>query len=70
MTSPSLIPDHSCGENRIGKRTALVEQAGFPVVEEWMVGKGSVDFIALDPAVAPFDAWNGTGAILAESASS
>ncbi len=41
---------------------ALVEQAGFPLVEEWMVGKGSVDFIALDPAVAPFDAWNGSGA--------
>lgn len=30
-----------------------------PLVTEWIVDNGFVNFIALDPAVSPFDAWNG-----------
>lgn len=40
----------------------LVEQDGHSLVLEKTVGKGHVDFIALDLSAAPFDAWSGTTA--------
>lgn len=38
----------------------LAEQTGVPLVQEWVVDRGWIDFIALDVAGSPFDAWNGT----------
>jgi hypothetical protein len=44
-----------------GGRT-LIAQAGLPLLQEAVVGAGVVDFVALDLAEAPFDAWTGTTA--------
>ncbi len=41
---------------------AIIEQDQIQLLTEWSLGKGFVDFSALDPATAPFDAWNGTAA--------
>ncbi len=38
----------------------LAGEEGDTLIHEWTLGKGAVDFISLDPSVAPFDAWNGT----------
>jgi hypothetical protein len=38
----------------------IIKQDQIPLLTEWSVGTGFVDFSALDPAAAPFDAWNGT----------
>jgi hypothetical protein len=38
----------------------LVSQNGIPLVTEYMVGNGYINFISLDLAVSPFDAWSGT----------
>ena len=38
----------------------IIEQDQIALLTEWAIGKGFVDFSALDPAAAPFDAWNGT----------
>lgn len=38
----------------------LLAQDGLPLVRERIVGAGYVNFIALDLAVSPFDAWAGT----------
>jgi len=38
----------------------LAAQDGLPLVRERAVGAGYVDFVALDLAVSPFDAWTGT----------
>ena len=38
----------------------LVEQEGIPLVQEWSLDRGWVDFIGLDLAGSPFNAWNGT----------
>ena len=38
----------------------IIKQDQIPLLTEWSIGQGLVDFIALDPAAAPFDAWNGT----------
>jgi hypothetical protein len=43
----------------------LAEQDGLPLVRERSVGKGYVDFVALDLATLPFDAWAGTMAFWA-----
>jgi hypothetical protein len=32
----------------------------WPLVQEWTLGQGNVDFVALDLATSPFDAWAGT----------
>jgi hypothetical protein len=40
----------------------LLEDNGMPLIRERPVGKGAVDFIALDLAASPFDAWSGTAA--------
>jgi hypothetical protein len=40
----------------------LASQKDIPLVQEWALDGGSVDFIALDLATSPFDAWNGTPA--------
>ncbi len=37
----------------------LAGEGNYPLVTEWTVDSGVVNFIALDPAVSPFDAWNG-----------
>jgi hypothetical protein len=50
----------STGEERGGR--TLVSQDGLPLVRERTVGKGFVDFVALDLAASPFDAWAGTTA--------
>lgn len=38
----------------------LAEQDRLPLVQEWVVDRGWVNFVALDLAGSPFDAWNGT----------
>jgi hypothetical protein len=38
----------------------LIDQAGLPLLRERSVGAGFVDFVALDLATSPFDAWTGT----------
>lgn len=39
---------------------ALASQEGTALVQEWQLGNGTADFVALDLASSPFDAWNGT----------
>ena len=46
------------GEGRADR--ALAEQNDLPLVQEWKVDRGWIDFVGLDLAGAPFDAWNGT----------
>jgi hypothetical protein len=48
------------GEARAGR--SLLDQDRLPLIQEQAVDRGYVDFIALDLAQAPFDAWSGTGA--------
>jgi hypothetical protein len=38
----------------------LAFQGDTALIQEWQLGNGFVDFIGLDLAVAPFDAWSGT----------
>ncbi len=38
----------------------VASQADLPLVLEWTLDEGFLDFIALDVSSAPFDAWNGT----------
>ena len=47
---------------RIQSKTGrvMIKQDQIPLLTEWSIGQGFIDFSALDPAVAPFDAWNGT----------
>lgn len=40
----------------------LAEQDALPLASEWPIDKGLVDFVALDLAGSPFDAWNGVAA--------
>jgi hypothetical protein len=40
----------------------LIDQAGLSLLHERRVGAGFVDFVALDLATSPFDAWTGTTA--------
>lgn len=44
------------------KGQTLAAQDDLLLVREWAVGSGYVDFVALDLAVSPFDAWTGTTA--------
>lgn len=46
------------GEEPRGRTLAEIE--GIPLVQELVLGKGYVDFVALDLASSPFDAWSGT----------
>ena len=46
------------GEAQDGR--VLAEQDGAPLVLEWRIGNGYVNFVALDLNASPFDAWNGT----------
>lgn len=50
----------AAGELRQGR--PLAEQAGLPLIVEAAAGGGWVDFIALDLAGSPFDAWAGATA--------
>jgi len=40
----------------------LAQDGSDSLIYEWDTGDGFVNFIALDPAVSPFDAWNGATA--------
>ena len=40
----------------------VIKEDQLALLTEWSIGKGYIDFCALDPAAAPFDAWNGTAA--------
>lgn len=58
---PILIPGpFVAAQIRSATGQTIIKQDQIALLTEWTVGKGFVDFIALDPAVAPFDAWNGT----------
>jgi hypothetical protein len=46
----------------IVKGSVLAEQDGIPLVVEHQLGNGYINFISLDLAVSPFDAWSGTTA--------
>jgi hypothetical protein len=48
------------GEAVDGRSLAI--QGDLPLVSERAVGRGFVDFVALDLAISPFDAWTGTTA--------
>ncbi len=48
------------GEEGAGQ--TLAGQDGLPLVRERIVGSGSVDWVALDLATSPFDAWSGATA--------
>lgn len=37
----------------------IISQGDLPLVLEWTIDKGYLDFIALDASGSPFDAWNG-----------
>jgi hypothetical protein len=50
----------STGEESEGR--TLADQDGLPLVRERSVGAGFVNFVALDLAITPFDAWTGTTA--------
>jgi len=45
-----------------GEGHTLAAQNGVPLLRERAVGSGYVDFVSLDLAVSPFDAWAGTTA--------
>ena len=45
-----------------GDGQVLASQQDRPLVTEYALGSGYVDFIGLDLSIAPFDAWNGTTA--------
>ena len=47
------------GEIRAGR--TLLRQEQLPLIQEQAVDRGFVDFVALDLARTPFDAWSGTG---------
>jgi len=55
VPGPFLI---ATGELREGR--TLATQGDVPLVRERSVGEGYVDWVALDLAVSPFDAWPGT----------
>lgn len=48
------------GEKQAGQ--TLVEQDGFPLVQEIKLGEGYITFVSLDLTTSPFDAWTGTTA--------
>jgi len=48
------------GEETEGR--TLITQDGLPLIRERAVGAGFVDFVVLDLATSPFDAWTGTTA--------
>ncbi|UCC86946.1 MAG: hypothetical protein JSV81_19160 [Anaerolineales bacterium] len=48
----------STGQETIGR--TLAAQGELPLVRERIMGDGFVDFVALDLAVSPFDAWAGS----------
>jgi hypothetical protein len=55
VPGPFLV---SAGDLAQGR--TLAEQDGLPLVRERSVGNGYIDFVALDLAASPFDAWAGT----------
>jgi hypothetical protein len=55
ISGPFVVATGEMGEGRI-----LAAQGSLPLVVEQVVGSGYVDFVALDLAVSPFDAWAGT----------
>ncbi len=44
----------------------IIEQDQIALLTEWTIGKGFIDFIALDPAAAPFDCLEWDSIILAK----
>ena len=61
VPGPFLVSTGDLGEGR-----TLAEQDGLPLVRERTFGNGYVDFVALDLAASPFDAWTGTMAFWAQ----
>jgi len=61
VPGPFLVSTGDLGEGR-----TEAEQDGMPLVRERSVGNGYVDFVALDLATSPFDAWTGTMAFWAQ----
>lgn len=58
IPGPFLVSTGSYqGGNFLASQTA--GGASIPLVTEWSLGSGFVDFIALDLNASPFDAWNG-----------
>jgi hypothetical protein len=55
IPGPFLLASGSSDTSRI-----LANQSDLPLIQEWQVDRGWVDFISLDLAGPPFDAWNGT----------
>ncbi|MBN1583483.1 MAG: hypothetical protein JXA89_22430 [Anaerolineae bacterium] len=56
VLGPFLVASGDLAEGR-----DLAAQGGLPLVRERAVGQGYVDFVALDLAHSPFDAWAGVG---------
>lgn len=50
----------SVASGMVDKGKALVVEGGLPLLVETDYGSGAVDYVALDLAGAPFDAWSGT----------
>lgn len=59
-TGTALI---SVGEARDGAHVLVADGAGRGLLVRQFVGDGAIDFIAFDPAQAPFDTWQGTSAL-------
>jgi hypothetical protein len=57
VPGPFVVASGEPGEGR-----TLAAQDDLPLLRERAVGDGYVEFVALDLAVAPFDAWTGTTA--------
>jgi hypothetical protein len=57
VPGPFVVATGAPRESRI-----LAGQEDLPLLAERVVGSGAVDFVALDLAVTPFDAWTGTAA--------
>jgi hypothetical protein len=55
VPGPFLVSTGDLGEGR-----TLAEQEGVPLIRQRALGGGTIDFVALDLARAPFDAWAGT----------
>ncbi|MCY3584058.1 MAG: hypothetical protein OXH44_15965 [Chloroflexi bacterium] len=55
LPGPAIIARGDLSEGA----TALVEQAGIPLLVRRKLGAGLVDFLAADPSLAPLAAWDG-----------
>jgi hypothetical protein len=60
VPGPFLAASGSEAASGSAQINTLASQDGLPLVQELQVGSGVVDFVALDLAGDPFDAWSGT----------